>query len=102
MESHSAHFLVVPPNSQYCDGEDVVSGFPFKRLTALCAANAWRVGISFVGEESYLLLEGESRCRSRSQTWAGGRPRHSLFRPWRWDVWFFGFGVVVSGEYIYG
>lgn len=34
-------------------------------FAAACAANAWSVGISFVGEESYLLLGEESRRRSR-------------------------------------
>jgi hypothetical protein len=46
----------------------------------------------FGGEESYLLLEGESRRRSRLRTWADGRPRRLLCRPWC-----FWYGVVVVG-----
>jgi len=41
----------------------------------------------FGGEESYLLLEGESRRRSRLRTWEDGRPMQLLFRPWRWFVY---------------
>jgi hypothetical protein len=50
------------------------------------------------GEESYLLLEGASRRRSRLRTWADGRPRHLLFRPYWWIMCGCNVGLGVRGN----